>query len=176
MFLGTTTAVLTRSPVAAAAMQAAIVVLLVTTSGSLAPPPPAYLDWVYQASYVGYSAAQACSRSPQVAVAPSPRPGRQRSARPPGLPLRSAQHALPPLPCLPFDAVAYAPLAKNEFAGLTLIAADGTPVTLSGPPPADTPHAGWSLGAVMGMLAGQWVALWAVMGLAMALAAHLRRL
>lgn len=70
----------------------------------------------------------------------------------------------------------YAALVTNEFAGLTLVGPDGKPVTLSGPPQASMPHAGWSLGAILGMQAGQWAAFWAVMYLSMAMAARLRRL
>lgn len=44
------------SPAAAAAIQAAVVVVLITTNGFLAPPPPAYLEWVYESSYLGYGA------------------------------------------------------------------------------------------------------------------------
>jgi hypothetical protein len=182
--LGTIIAVLTPSPTAAAAIQAAVIVLLVTTNGFLAPPPPVYLEWVYLSSYLGYGApllllwglgCPACSSSGGLGDAgPPSTPATCRQPHPdhqPRLPM-------PPPPTHPPTPVAagYAALVTNEFAGLTLVGPDGEPVTLSGPPQASTPHAGWSLGAIMGMQAGQWAAFWAAMYLSMAMVARLRRL
>ena len=91
------------------------------------------------------------------------------------LPLPPSHHHLPsPCPPLP-SAAGYAALCINEFTGLTLVALNGTAVTLQGPPPS-TPHLDWSLGGIMGMLAGQWAAFCAIMYVAMVLVAALRRL
>lgn len=70
----------------------------------------------------------------------------------------------------------FATLSSNEFTGLTLTAPDGTPVQLDGPPAVGTPHAGWALGALMAMQAGQLLAFWAVFYIALAVTGALRRM
>lgn len=108
---------------------------------------------------------------------PAARPPRLSAAACAAVPGASPAPPLAHLFFAPLQSTAgYAALAKNEFAGLTLVAPEGTPVTLSGPPASNTPHSGWSLGAVMGMQAGQYAAFWGVMWLALALTAWLRRL
>lgn len=187
--LGTTIAVLTPSPTAAAAIQAAVIVLLVTTNGFLAPPPPAYLKWVYESSYLGFGApvvlawaglrcARACAGGSQPCIASrrrQPATASPSPAAPPLQPSSLGKEVFPHCPAPPCPA-GYDALTTNEFSGLTLTAAAGTQVTLAGPPPDRTPHSSWSLGAIMGMQAGQWAAFWVVMYLAMALVARLRRL
>lgn len=70
----------------------------------------------------------------------------------------------------------FSALSNNEFTGLTLTAPDGTAVQLEGPPAVGTPHAGWALGALMAMQAGQLLAFWGVFYVALAVVGALRRL